>query len=964
MQKLRCFFAWLSAALLLLSVSVRVEAQGSAVIILTSDRQLSDMMDPDRKIDLSLGLEKNFASLREVCEDGRKKGYKTLIVAFDEFFRQYREQAGTERLLTPDMDEYIDKIKKISDFASAYGMGIELSLLSPLELGPAFARNTGQSGRWLGYKVGYRDPETGRFSIQMWQQLYWTNNKGKVQIRLKGVHAYAFREKMIAGSPFRTVDPDEIIELKNVNYDALDTVRVRYNGELADASSDKTGEDYFKCRNLQIYGNEKLPVSFNHVFVLLEYETPEMDYFSHDAAPFLANLLKKYHDRKVNLVSLYSDEMHIQQDWHYFTHHENGQFNIRYLTKSFSEEYLKKFGQKLDDKYLLYFVYGAPAYGSSANDVRNIQYVMGYSPEDIHRTFLLRDRYYKMLNSGVVDLFSQAKKNAEKLFGRELRATGHSSWAESPTIDLWDTEKLKDWSAKYEYTSNYVWGNTVHQAAAACYDYFRWGEYLEPTGNDFAECGWLDRNYYGAAMAASIGVINKFPDAYAAAWGMPARSQEWKDAINTAFGSKNGSVANDLTGTVHRDIEVLILYPMNLVAVEERFGSWMTQYAYANYITSEKLLEIGKVTDEGLLSVRDKKYNTLVAMFEPLPPAGLLKLMDDFAKKGGKVIWFGCPPLLDGDGQNCSVGWNELFGVNYIHDHNMGEIAAGKVVRFTNDFRKIPDQTILTDFLVDRIYPISPANNAIALAESDGRILGTVKSSGRGKLYYMGFRPRDDQSASLGYETRTLFEILNSVGSYSPTGKFNGINDNPSVISRTTDYFATCFPNGTTMIVRHYRNHTENWDGGFSRDQSNDRKALDANPLPTDTIVLNGIKVNGHEVSFRGRQSLLFKTDQTNNLASFEGQNCSSVSIDGKEYVFSSVPLERIVFWKDGKDNYYAIINGSGKVTLPVDIKPGERIKIMSSDKKAIKFSYSDGLVRFILTPELSGKKLTIVVAG
>jgi hypothetical protein len=124
---------------------------GAAVIILTSDRQLNDLMDPDKKIDMSLGIDKRFASLREVCEAGQKGGEKTLIIAFDEFFRQYREQAGTERLLTPDMDEYIEKIKKISDFAAKYKMGVELSLLSPLELGPSYKKSTGESGRWLSY---------------------------------------------------------------------------------------------------------------------------------------------------------------------------------------------------------------------------------------------------------------------------------------------------------------------------------------------------------------------------------------------------------------------------------------------------------------------------------------------------------------------------------------------------------------------------------------------------------------------------------------------------------------------------------------------------------------------------------------------------------------------------------------------------------------------------------------------
>ena len=74
---------------------------------------------------------------------------------------------------------------------------------------------------------------------------------------------------------------------------------------------------------------------YNRVFALIEYETSEMDYFSPQASPFLKNLLKKYHDKGINLVSLYSDEMHIQQDWYYFTHHENGQFNLRYLTPIF-----------------------------------------------------------------------------------------------------------------------------------------------------------------------------------------------------------------------------------------------------------------------------------------------------------------------------------------------------------------------------------------------------------------------------------------------------------------------------------------------------------------------------------------------------------------------------------------------------------------------------------------------------
>ena len=41
------------------------------------------------------------------------------------------------------MDEYIAKLKTVSDFVAKYGMGISLSLLSPLDIGGAFIKQTG-----------------------------------------------------------------------------------------------------------------------------------------------------------------------------------------------------------------------------------------------------------------------------------------------------------------------------------------------------------------------------------------------------------------------------------------------------------------------------------------------------------------------------------------------------------------------------------------------------------------------------------------------------------------------------------------------------------------------------------------------------------------------------------------------------------------------------------------------------
>ena len=919
-------------------------------VILTSDQQLEGLTNPDQQLDLSLGYNKYVRSLRQICEEGKSRGSHELIVAFDEFFRQYRNDTGAERKLTPDMDEYVDKIKIVSDFAGKYDLGLCLSLLSPLELGQAYKKQTGNSGRWLAYKVGFRDPKTGKFNIPIWQQLYWTNNKGKSPVHLTGVKAYAFKESG-GHLPYRVVKPEDIVPLTDVKYDATDTMNYAARG---------IGQS-IDMRLLHVFSDKPEFPGYDRVMVMLEYETQEMDYFNADAPVFLKSLMKKYYDKKVNLTALYSDEMHIQQDWSYFSHHENGQFAERYLTKSFAETYTQKFGQPFNDKYMLYFAYGAPNYEPFAISVLNVQYVMGAEPEDIHRTFLMRDRYYKMLNNGVVDLFKDAKNYAESLFKRELRTSAHASWAESPTIDLWNTEKLPGFQSQYEYTSNFVWSNTVHQASAACYDYFKWSEYLEPTGNDFAECGWSDRNYYGAAMATSIGVINKYPNAYAAAWGFPAEALERRMAINHAFGAQPPRDISMITGGVHRDVEVLALYPMSLVATEERFGSWITQYGYANYLSAEKLVEMAKLQDDGKLAVKDKKYGTIVVLFEPLPEKGLLDLLAQFVDKGGKVLWFGTPPLIDSEGNNCTAQWQKLSGAAYHFDSYMGEIAVGKEVSFSGSFSSVPTQTILTDFLVDRIYPVESNGNEV-VATCDGKTVGVKTTHGEGEFYYLGFRPRDDQSKSLGYETRTLFETLNAAGAYPPSGAIDGVNDNPSVVSRTSDYFITSFPNTTTMVVRHYRTHRENWEGGFSRNAEHDAQALAVNPMPSDKIELEDAAINGHRVSYNGRLWMAFRTNE-NKLTAFIGNDCSEISIDGKVYRFSDQPLSKIVFipeTTDGKAVYQIQITGTGNVKLPITSgKIPSKIKV---GKQAIPLKVSDQGVEIKVDDSISGKWLTVEI--
>ncbi len=932
-------------------------------IILITDQELLDLSDPDKVLNLTLTHDERKESLRQICERGKARGCKRLVIAFDYFFKQYRPGADTPRQLTCDMDEFIQRIAAVAKFAQGYGMGLELSLLSPLEIGTAFQKATGESGAWMQYRKGLRDPKTGAYSVELWQQKRWANNKGPIDIVDAGVRVFAFSEKAISGTPYRVVNPDGIREITATSQvEAWDSER-------------KSGD--FRARRIRVYGQGVADAEgLDRVLVVQSYRVPEMDYFSANAPSFLHGLVDKYADAGVILEGLYSDEMHIQQDWSYHSHHDNGEFTVRYVSAGFQRAFAQQYGAQYADfaKYLIYFTHGQEDTASDLSAKRGIMHVMGSSPEDVQATAQLRARYYHFLQDNVVNLFTDAKHYAESRMGHRLMARAHATWAQSPTIDSWDTGRDPSARHQYEYTSDFVWSNTVQQASSACYDYFKWGDYLTGNGTDHAEGGWLDRDYYAIALACSMGILNEVPMAYAAHWGSPGPiGQRYAEAVSAygASGSPMTAIVQDLQ---HRDTEVLMLYPIDLVAADERFGSWMTQYGYADYVTQAKLLERGEVRN-GAIEMAGRHFTTLVALFEPFPSEKLLGQMETLAAQGGRVVWSGPPPLLDSNGAPVLERWAALFGVEAKMAPAAtfdGLRAPGVNVRFEGPLAAVPAQTILTDFMPDRVYPVIPLAGTEVSARLKDQVVGTVRHTPTGgSLACLAFRPRDDQSQSLGYEMRTWFEALNALGSYPSSGTFTA-NDNPQVLSRTTDYLVCGFPNGTIALTPHFRTIEEGWPGGFARTPEQDQAYMTAHPIPPSTIQLRGFQVAGHTVTYEGTGVMAYRLDPAGRLLAFSGSG-RAISIDGADYElfgegigllsFAPVPENRK---KEGGAQMIAMVHGTGTVSipctgLPAAVRVVAQGVIPGSADTALDGQVKNNVLRFTSTPEVSGRWLYVV---
>lgn len=877
-------------------------------IILVSDQQLRDLQDPDREVDLSLSSTPNVTTLRKLGEQARAQGVRTIILAFDEFWSQYRAgQGGKPRELLPDTEDYIRCVAQVSQTLKAYGLGLELSLLSPLEIGRGYARQTGETGQWVQYREGYRDPKSGRYHLALWEQRRWTNNKGAFELKRAGVRVFAFRERRVGGTAYYVVDPAELVEL------AAPEV------EVDESTAGSTG-----ARRLILSGRgDSEAEARDRVLAIVRYSTPELDYFSPQAIPFLTSLVDAYHAAEIPLHGLYADEMHIQQDWGYNAHHDEGQFTFRYLTPHLARQFAARYGEEYADfeKYLVYFCYGQHGFMPNLEARLPAQHVFGAGAAEVQKTFLLRRRYYDLLEQTVVGLFTAAKRHAEERYGRELESRAHATWAQSPTCDIRFTGTEPTPPRQYEYTPDFLWSNTVQQAASACSDYFAWNDFLTGGGNDHAEGGWSDRNYYGIALACSTGILNRTPYAYAAAWGMPQAALAQRQAVCDAFGASAHPWFQAVQDCQHRDIEVLMLYPLSLVACEERFGSWMTQYGYANYVTPQKLLDHARVQPDGCLEMAGRRFSTLVVLFEPLPPAGLVPMLRKFAEAGGKVIWSGPPPRFDLSGAPVLEEWQQLFSVQSLQFGVEGGSGAGGTVRFASTLGLVPAQPIVTDFLVDRIYPVVGVETAETVARHGRRVLGLHRRVGaNGTATYLGFRPRDDQAASLGEESRTWFEILRILGAYGERK-----DDHPAVVARTSRYVSCRFPNGTTTVAAHYRSHVESWPGGFHRDAQQDDEILKANPLPDASLTLRDFRVNGFTLEYDGRLCMAFRVGADGRLLAFAGHACQNLGVGDRVTRFASKKVD-VAAWAPvlperqipGGAVMEIWVDGDAEMTLPL----------------------------------------------
>jgi hypothetical protein len=886
-------------------------------------------------------------SLVTICERAKNNKARRLEVSYDFFF------GGSVRTNYPSSPKTIEAYKAIYGVARGYGLDFSASVVSPLDIGGGYVLERDSSyGTQMQFKECAINGD-GEFSADMVLQTQWTNNKGPIKLTVEKVLAFAFNETRIDGTPYFYVDENSIEDVSACAKINIDEGSVRVTG---------VG-----------YGSGKATVSGaartdkSRLLAVIVYKTPEMDYFSREAPEYIKGVIKNHADNGIKYSGFYSDEMHIQFDWDLDNHFgHDTEINTRYVTPGLAEEYAGLYGAKFADfpKYLIYFAYHGHDFIDGEDGKIASQHVLGPGAEGIYATWEFRKRYYEMLQNRVVGICIEAKDYAEGLFGGVILTRAHSTWQEAPTCDHFFpkdsfTNASEQQQCRYDYTREYQWSSSVREDISACYDYFKWNKYLTGGGTDHPEGGFLDRNYYGSAFACSLALLNKFPFSYYGFWGMPDPVRDALAYAGVTYGNEClGSVFmnhNILQGLTPRVSDVLALYPLDLNYVEERYGSWMVQYGYTDYITEDELIahykgahtgspggadadsddtsadldvaDVSDITDDTsadvLLRIGGRSYRAVCVLFSPFISDECLEILREFCERGGKIIWFSAPPLQS---EGCvREKWLDTFGVGAYDFEYFGVPADNARVTFSGPLGNVADMKIITGLTPDFIYPIkngdgaSPAASVI-LPSGNGVNIGSVKTyPGGGLACYVGCRARDDQSGSIEPGVNTLSQILIALGAYG--------GDSLEAVSRDdgSKYIMNKFPNGAVSVANHCRGIRENWYGSFFRDAEKDAEIMKTIDLAPTDIKLDQ-KILGNDVEYCGEKLLTYRYDGSE-LLGFGGFQTRGITICGKRYEFSSAPVDIVWTGLDsgelelGITEAYAV-NCSDKafITLPRDL--------------------------------------------
>ena len=875
-------------------------------------------------------------------------------------------------------------------------MAFGASILSPLDVGGGWIKISDETGFSYQFLETDIKPD-GSYRADMVCQRQWYNNKGPIKLIPEKVLVYAFREERIGDTPYFYVDENAIQDISTTAF-----------YEIEEEKTVISSEGYGSCP-MCIWGKWEAPTADRALCVMV-YRTPELDYFAESAPAFMKKVLDMHNEAGIDYEGFYSDEMHIQFDWDLNTHFGEKEITTRYITPNLAKVYAEKYGEKYLDfpKYLIYFAYHQHDFLPGEEGKENAQHVFGPTAEDIYETWLFRNRYFELLQRTVVDLANDAKAYAEQLWGGPIMTRAHATWQESPTcdhyyskpnaiggFDLQDrlgeefadvtvhspverrvamekakVEKAKELGvSRYDYTPWYDWSSSIRENISACYDYFKWNEFLSGGGTDHAEGGNLDRNYYSQALAASFGELNDYGQAYCACWGMPKKISAMFGRVANAYGNApGGNELGFVNGLGTRRTDVLALYPIKLNNVEERFGSWMVQYGYCNYITEEKLLENAVVTDHGTICVKGQEFRCLAALFEPFLDPATFELIEKFLALGGKVLWMSIPALFDAKGQDTAERFKKIFGLDMICAACEGEKHKDESVRFGGRLADVKDMPILTDFLVDMVYPCEPAEGATAVASVGGKNVAVCKEYENGGLaLYAGLRLRDDQSGSLGEDVDTLFKVLCAMGAYRPGSL--------EVRSRMTgsSYVMNTFADGSFACAPHFREIYESWEGKFFREEEYDEAILASRGGAPDISISLDEEIQGHHIRYQGEEFVAYRLADDGAPEAFFGIGTDGIAVDGIKYTFtdrtakfefSPVPAK---YLEDGAASAVLATCWTEGTTVTIPVSGSGTPQVLGCKDRVfdasipVEHSWNGSSVTFTVTPELTGTRVLIV---